>query len=104
MPKKRKKNNFTQTFTKVWVNRLLWFACIWITFSYVLAAIGMVTIAESLSSTACTTIIGVAVSYMLKAFFETNAEKKLEFEKEKYYTELNNATNAELPDEETPVG
>lgn len=104
MSKKRKKNNFTQTFTKVWVNRLLWFACIWITFSYVLAAMGMVTIAESLSSTACTTIIGVAVSYMLKAFFETNAEKKLEFEKEKYYTELNNANETVSTDSNEAVG
>lgn len=103
MPK-RKKKNAKQTFTKIWVNRLLWFACLWITFSYILAALGMVTIAESLSQTACTTIIGVAVSYMIKSLFETKAEKNLEFEKEKYYMELSNITQSTLSDEDAPVG
>ena len=93
MPKRKKKNT-KQTFTKVWVNRLLWFACLWITFSYVLAAFGMVTIAESLSQTACSTIIGVSLGYLCKSYFETKSEKKLEFEKEKYYMETNTVSSS----------
>lgn len=98
---RKKKKQTKQTFTKLWVNRLLWFACLWITFSYLLAAMGMVAIAESLSQTACTTIIGIVIGYLCKSFFETKAEKNLEFEKEKYYTELNNTATT---DTDEPVG
>lgn len=94
MPK-RKKKNAKQTFTKTWVNRLLWFSCLWITFSYILAALGMVTIAESLSQTACTTIIGVMIGYLCKAFFETKSEKDLEFKKEQYYMETMNTVSSD---------
>jgi len=90
---RKKRKNQIKTFTKVWVNRLLWFSCIWITFSYILAAMGMVTIAESLSQTACTTIIGVMIGYLAKSFFETKAEKDLEFKKERYYNNITQATD-----------
>lgn len=104
MARKRKNKSNKQTFTKLWVNRLLWFSCFWITFSYVLAAFGMVTIAEALSQTACTTIIGVMIGYLAKAFFETKSEKNLEFQKEKYYTELNIVTPTADSNSDDAVG
>lgn len=77
------------TFTKRWVSRLLWFGCIWITLSYVLALVGAVQIAESLSSTVATVIISTILGYLCKAFFETREEERLKYEKEKnkYNTE-----------------
>ncbi len=71
------------TFTKRWVSRLLWFGCIWITLSYVLAFIGSVQIAESLSSTVATVIISTILGYLCKAYFETREEERLKYEKEK---------------------
>lgn len=55
--------------------------------SYVLAFMGQVQIAESLSSTIATTMIGVMLGYFFKALFETffeEREKRLnrEFESE----------------------
>lgn len=83
MKKKNRKNSTKQTFTKLWMNRLLWFCCIWITFSYILASIGYTEIAESLSQTACATIIGTMIPYFLKSFFETKEEKKNELDQMK---------------------
>ena len=77
---KRKKKRITSrtTFTKLWMNRLLWFCCLWITCSYLLAARGYTEIAQALSQTACATIIGTMIPYFLKSFFETREEKKNE--------------------------
>ena len=73
-----------KTFTKKWVSRLLWFGCIWITLSYVLAFFDKMQIAESLSTTVASVIIATILGYLCKSFFETKEEKRLEFEKEKY--------------------
>lgn len=77
--KKRNSNKITdgflQTFTKKWVNRLLYMGCIWITWSYILASFGKEAIAESLSETVANVIIATILGYMLKAFFETFSEK-----------------------------
>ena len=83
MKKKQKKETKTQdktilTFTKKWVNRLLWFGVIWITWSYILASFGKVSIAESLSQTVAEVIIATMLGYLAKAFFETYSEKKNE--------------------------
>ena len=83
--RKHKKSRNKSTFSKLWMNRLLWFCCLWITFSYILAYLGYVEIAQGLSQTACTVIIGTMAPYFVKSYLETNAEKNLEFEKEKYY-------------------
>lgn len=72
------------TFTKRWVSRLLWFGCIWITLSYVLALVGAVQIAESLSSTVATVIISTILGYLCKAFFETREEEKIKYLREKH--------------------
>lgn len=74
--KKNDKNILT--FTKKWVNRLMWFGCIWITWSYILATFNKVSIAEALSETVAKVIIATILGYMCKAFFETYSEKKNE--------------------------
>lgn len=75
---KKKQKSLKNTFTKIWMNRLLWFCCLWISASYLLAAFGYSEIAETLSQTACTVIIGTVIPYFLKSFFETREEKKNE--------------------------
>lgn len=86
MSKKRKHkishDKYIITFTKRWVARLLWFGCIWITWSYVLATIGKDSIAESLSQTVAKVIIATVISYMTKAFFETYSEKHNELKRQ----------------------
>lgn len=77
-----KKRN-RQTFTKLAVRWILFFALLDLQLSYILAFLGREEIAEDLSSTVATAIIGVMLGYFLKSFFETREEKKLEFEKEK---------------------
>lgn len=70
------------TFTKKWVSRLLWLGCIWITLSYVLAFMGAVQIAESLSSTVASVIIATILGYLCKSFFETREEERMKFKRE----------------------
>lgn len=71
-------DKYIKTFTKIWVNRLLWFGCIWITWSYILATLGKTDIAEALSQTVAQVIIATTLGYLLKAFFETYSQKKNE--------------------------
>ena len=71
-----------KTFTKKWVSRLLWFGCIWISLSYVLAFLGREQIAESLSTTVATVIIATILGYLCKAFFETREEERLKYKRE----------------------
>ncbi len=72
-----------KTFTKVWVSRLLWLGCVWITLSYVLAFLGAMQIAESLSSTVASVIIATVLGYLCKAFFETREAERLRYKREK---------------------
>ena len=78
-----KKSKPRKTFTKRWVSRLLWLGCIWITLSYVLAFLGAVQIAESLSSTVASVIIATILGYLCKSFFETREEERLKYLREK---------------------
>lgn len=78
--KKKTDKQKTQTFTKRWVSRLLWFSCFWITASYYLAFKGKEVIAEELSSTVATIIVGTILGYFLKSYFETKEEKKCEYQ------------------------
>jgi hypothetical protein len=71
-------DKYIRTFTKKWVNRLLWFGVIWITWSYILASFGKETIAEALSQTVAEVIIATVLGYLCKAFFETYSQKKNE--------------------------
>ena len=67
-----------KTFTKKAVALILLVSLIDLQLSYVLAFMGQVQIAEFLSSTIATTIVGVMVGYFLKALFETFFEKREE--------------------------
>lgn len=74
----KKKKRFTlKTFTKKWVSRLMTVAIIDIQFSYLLAFFGKEQIAETLSITVVTEIIGVMAVYCAKAFFETKESEKI---------------------------
>ena len=75
-----------RTFTKQTVRFLLIVAIIDLQLSYVLAFLGRVEIAETLSITVVTEIIAVMLGYYLKAFSETREEKRMAF-KEKQQEE-----------------
>ncbi len=81
--RERKIARKNMTFSKVWVSRLLWFGCIWITLSYILAFIDRGQIAESLSSTVANVIIFTILGYLCKSFFETKEEEKVKYLRDK---------------------
>lgn len=64
------------TFTKALVGFIIISAVIDLQLSYVLAFLDKVQIAESLSTQICITIIGVALVYMIRAYFDTKADRK----------------------------
>jgi len=90
--KLKKNDKNILTFTKKWVNRLMWFGCIWITWSYLLATFNKVSIAEALSETVATVIIATMLGYMCKAFFETYSEKKNELKEKEMSVNENQIT------------
>ena len=62
------------TFTKAMVGLIIIMACIDLQLSYVLAFFDKIQIAEELSKQVCTTILGVAFVYMVRAYFDSRAE------------------------------
>lgn len=76
--KKPSYKSWLKTFTKKAVAAILVISLIDLQLSYVLAFIGQVQIAESLSSTIASTVVGVMLGYFLKALFETFFEKREE--------------------------
>lgn len=64
------------TFTKAMVALIIFMACIDLQLSYVLAFLDKIQIAEELSKQVCTTILGVAFVYMVRAYFDSRAEHK----------------------------
>lgn len=81
--KKKSKIKLFETFTKLWVSILLVIAVVDLQLSYVLAYIGRDEIAETLSVAIVTEIIGVISVYMIRAFFDTASEKKLDYDYKK---------------------
>lgn len=78
---KREKKPFhfwLETFTKRAVTIVLTVSLIDLQLSYILAFMDKPQIAESLSSTVATVIIGTMLGYFLKALFETFFEKREE--------------------------
>lgn len=71
-----KRSNF-KTFTKNWVERLMYIAVIDLQLSYVLAFLGREQIAETLSQTVVVEIIGVMLGYFGKSYFETREAEKI---------------------------
>ena len=79
----KKKNKKTlNTFTKKWVSRLMTASIVWISFSYILAFLGKIDVAEELSKTVVTGIIFVMLPYFAKSLFETKWEKEMEYKKD----------------------
>ncbi|MBM6830028.1 hypothetical protein H9X85_10705 [Anaerotignum lactatifermentans] len=76
--KKRRK-----TFTKKLVKWVMAISLFDLQLSYLLAFLGRVEIAENLSMTVVTTIIGTVITYCIKSFKETKEEERLRYEKEK---------------------
>lgn len=81
------------TFTKAMVFSIMLVSLIDLQLSYVLAFMGMMNIAEELSKTVCTTIIGVAFVYMVRAFFDTKYEHAEKNAKEKIEAEIMDRVN-----------
>ena len=67
---KKQKKNWLDTFTKLAVAVIILNACAWVWCSYVLAYLGRYEIAESLSQTALTAILGTFISYAVKSAVE----------------------------------
>ena len=67
---KKPKKNWLDTFTKLAVAVIILNACAWVWCSYVLAYLGRYEIAESLSQTALTAILGTFISYAVKSTVE----------------------------------
>ena len=70
-------------YTKVRVDIILFTSLIDIQFCFLLAFLDKVQIAETLAIALVTEVVAVMACYMLKAFFETNSEKKNEIEMER---------------------
>lgn len=88
-----KRRNF-KTFTKTWVSRLMYIAVFDIQLSYILAFMGKEQIAETLSITVVTEIIGVMAVYFMKSFFETKESEKIRLQ------EMESCTGATESEEE----
>ena len=69
---KRKRN----TYTKKLVKWILAISMIDLQLSYLLAFLGRTEIAENLSMTVVTAIIGTVITYCIKSFKETKEEEK----------------------------
>lgn len=81
MVKRLKKHSYPkwlETFTKKAVAIILVVSLVDLQLSYILAFMGQVQIAESLSSTIASTVVGVMLGYFFKALFETFLEKREE--------------------------
>lgn len=76
---KRKRN----TYTKKLVKWILAISMIDLQLSYLLAFLGRVEIAENLSMTVVTTIIGTVITYCVKSFKETKEEEKVAYLRKK---------------------
>jgi hypothetical protein len=94
--KKKKHDKQLLTFTKVWVSRLLWFGCGWVSLSYLLAFLGKEQIAETLSERVVVVIVATILGYMLKAFFETFPEEHNKLKREGLARDLESSEGEEL--------
>lgn len=75
---KRKRNTYTKKLVK-WILAISIFD---LQLSYLLAFLGRIEIAENLSMTVVTAIIGTVITYCIKSFKETQEEEKLRLERE----------------------
>ena len=73
-----------ETYTKRLVAIVVFIALIDLQLSYVLAFMGMTQIAEALSIQICVTLLGTIIVYVIRAHFDTKAEKNNELIKSGY--------------------
>lgn len=76
-------------YTKMLITALTVFACIWISWSYVLSTVALVLYGNAepmstLSEKVCEVILGAVIAYCLKAFFETFAQKGMELLEQRF--------------------
>ena len=65
-----------ETYTKRLVAIVVFIGLLDLQLSYVLAFLGREQIAESLSSQICVTLLGTILVYVIRAYFDTRAEKR----------------------------
>ena len=65
-----------ETYTKRLVGIVVFIALIDLQLSYILAFMDKVQIAETLSTQICVTLLGTILVYVIRAYFDTKAEKK----------------------------
>lgn len=73
-----------ETYTKRLVGIVVFISLLDLQLSYVLAFLDKVQIAESLSNQICVTLLGTILVYVIRAHFDTKAEKHNEMIKEGY--------------------
>lgn len=96
--KKRKKKagrSSFSTFTKKWVSQLMYVAMFDIQLSYLLAFLGKEQIAETLSITVVTEIIGVMAVYFAKSFLETKEQEKIRIQEREMDSCIEEAVESE---------
>ena len=98
-------------YTKKLITALTVFACIWISWSYILASIALCLYGNpeplsTLSEKVCEVIIGAVIAYCLKAFFESFAEKGMEIIEEHWNSRIDNPNVVEetINNDDKPVG
>ena len=94
--KKKARRSSFGTFTKKWVSQLMYVAIFDIQLSYLLAFMGKEQIAETLSITVVTEIIGVMAVYFAKSFLETKEQEKIRIQER----EMDSCIEAEESEEE----
>ena len=70
-----------KTYSKGMVNRIVNVALLDLQLPYILAFMGKENIAEALSSDICHTILGIALGYFLKSYFETKKEEEMKLKR-----------------------
>lgn len=89
------KSNRRMTFSKKLVTVVMTISLIDLQIPFVLAFLGRTEIAETLAISIVTEIVGVVITYSVKAFFETKEEEKNKLEREKMQSDLE---HVELPE------
>lgn len=82
-----------ETYTKRLVGIVVFVSLIDLQLSYVLAFLDKVQIAESLSNQICVTLLGTILVYVIRAHFDTKAEKRDEMIKAGYIIDNKSSVN-----------
>jgi uncharacterized membrane protein (DUF485 family) len=100
-----------ETYTKRLVAIIITVGIIDLQLSYILAFLGKEQIAEKLSVQICITILGTALTYMVRAYFDTKAEKHDEMiksglivNKDKHYVINHGALENKIKEEMNSTG